>query len=168
VFLGSVKWPPAPTAVNEAIEFGRTRQLQKASTAPQHCSAEMLTEWSGWPARALRWDAKRMYPSGDADFKIKGPLLRWVSDAPRVPPWLFGEAGDDIRFGKSRFGNAIVWPGFALDTAFYAAIALTLWSAPGAIRRRRRRASGHCPSCNYDLSGLPPDSRCPECATPTK
>jgi hypothetical protein len=57
-----------------------------------------------------------------------------------------------------------LWPGFALDTAFYAAIAFTLWSAPGAIRRHRRRARGECPACNYNLSGLPPGSLYPECA----
>jgi hypothetical protein len=28
-----------------------------------------------------------------------------------------------------------------------------------------RRVSG-CPSCNYDLTGLPPGSPCPECAAP--
>jgi hypothetical protein len=30
------------------------------------------------------------------------------------------------------------------------------------IRPRPGRSS--CPSCNYDLSGLPPGSPCPECA----
>jgi hypothetical protein len=36
-----------------------------------------------------------------------------------------------------------------------------------ALRSHRRleRAARPCPSCNYDLSGLPPGSPCPECAT---
>jgi hypothetical protein len=57
--------------------------------------------------------------------------------------------------------------GFALDTAFYAAIAFTLWSAPGAIRRRLRRARGRCPACGYDLKGSM-SAVCPECGLTPK
>ena len=35
-----------------------------------------------------------------------------------------------------------IWPGFALDTILYAAVAWGLWQTPLAIRRRRRRARG--------------------------
>jgi hypothetical protein len=56
----------------------------------------------------------------------------------------------------------VLWPGFALDTAFYAAIAFTLLSAPPAIRRHRRRARGRCPACGYDLNGST-SAVCPEC-----
>jgi hypothetical protein len=58
-----------------------------------------------------------------------------------------------------------LWPGFALDTAFYGAILFVLWSAPVAIRRRTRRRRGHCPTCNYDLQGTTAGP-CPECGTP--
>jgi hypothetical protein len=35
-----------------------------------------------------------------------------------------------------------------------------------AHRRRRRRGTlNACPSCDYNLSGLPPHSACPECAS---
>jgi hypothetical protein len=54
------------------------------------------------------------------------------------------------------------WPGFAVDTALYAAIALTFWPIPAAIRRRLRRARNHCPACGYDLKGAPSPT-CPEC-----
>lgn len=55
-----------------------------------------------------------------------------------------------------------IWPGVALDTAFYAA----LWTIPilatPLAKRHYRRRRGACPSCAYDLrSDL--TQGCPEC-----
>jgi hypothetical protein len=58
-----------------------------------------------------------------------------------------------------------LWPGFALNTLFYAPIAWSLWQLPLAIRRRARRRAGKCTHCAYDLKGLTPDTPCPECGT---
>jgi hypothetical protein len=61
-------------------------------------------------------------------------------------------------------------PGFALDTSLYAACAFLVWSAPSAgrrIRRRLRRARGHCPACGYDLRGST-SAVCPECGVAPK
>jgi hypothetical protein len=54
-------------------------------------------------------------------------------------------------------------------------IQVPLWSVAAAVsiisgaawfgHCRRVVARCACPSCNYDLSGLPPGSPCPECAT---
>ncbi len=58
-----------------------------------------------------------------------------------------------------------LWPGFAINTLFYAAIAWGLWQVPLAIRRRRRRRNGLCVRCGCDLKGLAHGSPCPECGT---
>jgi hypothetical protein len=58
-----------------------------------------------------------------------------------------------------------LWPGFALNTLFYAAIAWGLWQVPLAIRRRRRRRLNRCMKCGYDRAGLALDAACPECGT---
>ncbi len=54
-------------------------------------------------------------------------------------------------------------------------IAVPFWSIAMALavptgvawslefRKRRAVRTGHCPTCNYALSGLPPDTPCPEC-----
>ena len=57
-----------------------------------------------------------------------------------------------------------IWPGFAINTVFYAAILWMLWLAPGFVRRRVRSMRGRCRVCGYSLHNRAPDStRCPEC-----
>ena len=58
-----------------------------------------------------------------------------------------------------------LWPGFAVNTAFYATCVATLWLAAANTRhalgtKRRRRKRGQCEACGYDLTGL---DQCPEC-----
>ncbi len=61
-----------------------------------------------------------------------------------------------------------VWPGFAVNAAFYAACVATLWLAAATTHhilgtKRRRRKRGQCEACGYDLTGL---EQCPECGSP--
>ena len=55
-----------------------------------------------------------------------------------------------------------LWPGFAINTIFYAAILWLLFVAPFALRRSQRIKRGLCPKCAYDLRGGN-HSACPEC-----
>jgi hypothetical protein len=53
-------------------------------------------------------------------------------------------------------------PGLLLNTIFYGLLWAVVLLAPGAIRRRIRRARGRCPKCGYSLRGQPAPG-CPEC-----
>ena len=55
-----------------------------------------------------------------------------------------------------------LWPGFAVNTIFYAAILWLLTLGPFTARRMIRRKRGHCIKCGYDLRG-DVSSGCPEC-----
>jgi hypothetical protein len=56
-----------------------------------------------------------------------------------------------------------IWPGFAINTLFYAGILWLLFTAPFALRRRRRIKRGLCPACAYPVC----DSQlCTECGAP--
>ena len=60
-----------------------------------------------------------------------------------------------------------LWPGFAINTIFYAAILWLPVAGLGALRRRRRIKRGLCPACAYDLRGRGTQSlTCPECGRP--
>jgi hypothetical protein len=57
-----------------------------------------------------------------------------------------------------------IWPGFLLNTLFYALILWLLILGPFMLRRFIRIRRGRCPKCGYDLRGAE-HHRCPECGT---
>ncbi len=57
---------------------------------------------------------------------------------------------------------APIWPGFAINTVFYAVLLWMLWLSPFVVRRFVRRKHGLCIKCGYDLRGAEHDV-CPEC-----
>jgi hypothetical protein len=56
-----------------------------------------------------------------------------------------------------------IWLGFTGNALMLAGVWLFILMAPGAVRRRRRRARGLCGTCGYDLRGEA--GVCPECGT---
>jgi hypothetical protein len=56
---------------------------------------------------------------------------------------------------------APLWPGFAINTLFYAAILWLLVAAPFALRRRWRIRRGLCPTCAYPIGS---SDHCTECS----
>ena len=72
---------------------------------------------------------------------------------------------DRLRTTASALAIEPIWPGFALNSIFYAAIyALTTLGLFAFIRRRRMKRN-HCVNCNYNLAGLAAGAPCPECGT---
>jgi hypothetical protein len=56
-----------------------------------------------------------------------------------------------------------IWPGFPINTLFYAVILWGLFAAPFALRRRRRIKRGLCPACAYPVGA---SDVCTECGKP--
>ena len=56
----------------------------------------------------------------------------------------------------------LLWPGFAINTVFYAAILWLLTLGPFTVRRIIHRRQGRCIKCGYDLRGAE-HKACPEC-----
>ena len=68
-----------------------------------------------------------------------------------------------VLMGPKQLPLRLIWPGFAINTVFYAAILWLLFAAPFALRRRRRIKRGLCPACAYPVSDSPV---CTECGRP--
>jgi hypothetical protein len=84
------------------------------------------------------------------------------------------ESGDDAIVFKPVIGRRIrlrylplspIWPGFAVNTLFYAAVFWLLFAAPFAMRRRLRLRRGQCPHCAYPI-GTWGGEICTECGRP--
>ncbi len=79
--------------------------------------------------------------------EVRHHQMKVLNDRPHVPLWP-------------------LWPGFAINTVFYAAI-LWLPFAPFQLRRYKRVKRGHCIKCGYDLRGAEHEV-CPECGERTR
>jgi hypothetical protein len=104
----------------------------------------------GWPCVALyaALEAEQTVRySFDSYHAIETPLSPWSSGGNKIPRVL------PLR---------PVWPGFAINTIFYAGVLWFIFAIPGGVKRLRRRAKGWCIHCGYDLRGAPHE-RCPEC-----
>ncbi len=104
---------------------------------------------SGWPTRSLERSHWRNLDEGK----------RWLRHS-----LVLGESGGSPRTLPLR----PIWPGFAINTVFYAAILWGGWmlfAAPFALRRWRRIKRGLCPACGYQVGT---SAVCTECGKELK
>jgi hypothetical protein len=80
----------------------------------------------------------------------------------RPPGILGGWSIPGIRPFDRPLPLAPLWPGFALNTLFYASALSVPFVLFQSFRRRHRLRRGLCPRCAYDLQGLR-SAPCPEC-----
>ncbi len=111
---------------------------------------------AGWPRSSLRGGWRSAGTTTDELYNFK-PFNGITSEKLKIE----GESFDRL------FPLRPIWPGFAINTVFYAFILWLLFAlggTPFALRRRRRIKRGLCPKCGYDLRGTPAHSTpCPEC-----
>ena len=101
----------------------------------------------GWPLLSLR-----------CDFRIR-------FTTPNTPVVEFnGGLESDGRY-KRVIPYHPIWPGFAINTIFYAAILWVVFFVPGKVKRTLRRRRGMCPACAYPIGTSPV---CTECGATVK
>jgi hypothetical protein len=114
---------------------------------------------SGWPALSLQYTFVERVAPRNARYVLH-------SNGLSLPV-----AWQEIDPGRRALPISSIWPGFAINTAFYAAILWLLFAAPFAIRKWRRIKRGLCPKCGYDLRGgvgATDSAVCPECGHPVE
>jgi hypothetical protein len=106
----------------------------------------------GLPVSALQWHRSQEFapsdPQPEKRLNVFPESSRWEVGVP-IPRMLPGF--------RETYWKALplhpIWPGFAINTLFYAAILWLLTFGPFTARRIIRRKCGHCISCGYDLRG---------------
>ena len=84
----------------------------------------------GWPLRSLH--LRLGVQTGTQDVIIESAFVAGRADEIHLP-------------------YAPIWPGFAINTIFYAAILGVVFFVPGMVKRRLRRMRGLCPACAYPV-----------------
>ena len=115
----------------------------------------------GWPLRTLGcelWWETGMPGTGSVGMQGTGSVGTYPEG--NRGAWRPG-------FATNRKFNVIpllpIWPGFAINTIFYAAMLWMLFAAPGYVRRRIRVRRGQCPACAYPVGA---SDVCTECGKP--
>ena len=110
---------------------------------------EMFVEDArGWPSLALSSHAR---VQEDPRLRVRGGIIPGAAES--IPGWTGSFYFEDYLFGRQILPLTPIWPGFAINTLFYAAILWLPIRGPFALRRFIRRNRGQCVVCGYDLRG---------------
>jgi hypothetical protein len=110
----------------------------------------IIEDARGWPTLAV-WD--RLFWRKAKERQIIYGGIRLPLDRSRA------YLGTRVRGLPTR----VLWPGFALNTAFYAAVLWLLICGPFVMRRFVRVRRGLCPACAYPIGA---SATCTECGKP--
>ncbi len=110
----------------------------------------------GWPLPVLRclWD-HGVRPIGPASGKV-------LNGGIQLDPWQPNVPGSTNIDHQRALPYWPIWPGFGINTIFYAALLWLLICGPFVLRRHIRRKRGLCVACGYDLRHADHEA-CPEC-----
>jgi hypothetical protein len=173
--LISLGWKPTPSDEHtvytlnwtnlSVFGFDRGLWIEDAQRRPtSHASGKIFVQRrmaailfvSGWPSRSM---CGAIWNSALFD-EIPVTCPSWVSSNCIVLDDQRGWSDRALPLGP-------LWPGFAINTIFYAAVLWIIFTIPGSVKRLRRRAKGWCIHCGYDLRGqttsVNEERRCPEC-----
>ncbi len=104
------------------------------------------------------------YNPPEGIFRESSPSLQWTLDDKDPPAVIDVGFFRLVEYRSANGGQFIAWRATLLFwpvslAAFVPGVALVVMGR----RVARRNRLGHCPACNYNLSGLTVGSACPEC-----
>jgi hypothetical protein len=119
--------------------------------------AIMSSVRAGWPVKSMHGEVWSVF---DGRTGAPGTRRDGIIEFPRTVNMVNGS-----RYFPVQCPLDPIWPGFAINTLFYAGLLWLLFAAPFALRRRRRMKRGLCPVCAYPVGE---SEVCTECGKPVK
>ena len=115
---------------------------------------------SGWPCNSQAAEWRWIGPiNSPLTRTLQGGLVTPLTDLPSSRlPWVTLNLPFVLPWRP-------IWPGFAINTLFYAVVLWGLLAAPFALRRRRRIKRGLCAKCAYPVGT---SDVCTECGQPVQ
>jgi hypothetical protein len=107
---------------------------------------------TGWPRLCLFGGIEQFYP---ASINEPEPLLTWYAYPLAAP-------SSNAPLGVKMLPLHPIWPGFLLNTLFYAVLLWLLICGPFVVRRTIRARRGLSPKCAYPVGE---SNTCTECGT---
>jgi hypothetical protein len=125
--------------------------LQEPS-APLLVAEFTIVEIRGWPVTALWTSHTNTFPTGSLQTR-HGLRTAWTRRIPLI---------NGAKY-KVALPLQPIWPGFAINTLFYAGVLWVMCAVSLALRRMIRRRRGQCPACAYPIGS---STVCTECGRP--
>jgi hypothetical protein len=127
-------------------------------------SARLTVHRFGIPVRSMRWEEHGLNARGRSI-----ELLIAAADAAGWRKGIRTSIPIDQGMMRRRLPLTAIWPGFAINPIFYAAIIWLLFLGPGKLQRFIRISRGRCQACGYQIAeGVGPVCSECGCAVPAK
>jgi len=156
---------PALIADRVTLAQSERQRLIREGDARDVIPTQITEDLRGWPLRALvvYWDGGLAYlpnamPYAGDNAAPGGFPLAGISLAPYQPD----DPGTRSLDSQRALPLRPIFPGFIINTLFYAAIWFGVLFLPGIAKRAIRRKRGRCVKCGYDLRGHRPQDPHPD------
>jgi hypothetical protein len=123
--------------------FRNAEPAQQASSSQGQDAFTTYTERAfGWPMLGLHSTSITYERYAPNEYVVDSDAIRFSDE---ITKWLYqNDIGSELPLRP-------IWPGFAINTLFYAAILWLLFAGPGRVRRWRRSKRGLCVKCAYPV-----------------
>ena len=132
------------------VHSGITWQNSRAMCWNGKCIWFVIRSTSGWPVQSLMGQSVSV---GNPAAHIEGYQFAF-----RIPDWLRPYMAKKALVDF--FPLRPLWPGFAINTLFYAGVLWMLFCGPFALRRMIRKRRGRCLHCAYPIGQSPVCTEC--------